>query len=58
MLNSNLVPVIKESREYIILENKAESRLAIRKPLSERWKEIHNLQGDLIALELIPGATG
>ena len=58
MLNSNLVPVIKDSKEYVIVENKAESRLAIRKPLSERWKEIHNSEGVLVALELIPGATG
>jgi hypothetical protein len=59
MLNSNLVPVIKEGRDYVIIENKAESRLAIRKPLSGRWKEIRNHEDILIALELkAPGATG
>lgn len=45
--------VVREDDDYIIVNDGIDNRVAIRKPLSPRWKQIRTTEGRLISLQLM-----
>jgi hypothetical protein len=45
--------VVQEDRDYIIIDDGINNRIAIRKPISNRWKTRHNTEGQLISIQLM-----
>ena len=45
--------VVREDDEYIIINDGVNARLAIRKPISPKWKTLRNTEGKLISIQLM-----
>lgn len=47
------LPVIAEDDRYIIIDDGINDKIAIRKPISPRWKTRRNTEGRLISIQLM-----
>jgi hypothetical protein len=45
--------VVQEDNEYIIIDDGINDKVAIRKPISNRWKTRCNAEGRLISIQLM-----
>jgi hypothetical protein len=45
--------VVREDDDYIIVDDGITNKIAIRKPISPRWKCLRNSEGRLISLQLM-----
>jgi hypothetical protein len=47
------IAVIREDDTYVIIDGSPHNNLAIRKPISPRWKQRKDTYGRLISIQLI-----
>jgi hypothetical protein len=45
--------VVREDNDYIIIDDGINNRIALRKPISPRWKQNRTTEGRLISIQLM-----